>query len=138
MTASLDGWPWIFTGLVEVAVDGVDVLAGAGSEIGEVLADAQQTGQGGFFAEVITGNGLALAEILRDVGGERSETDLLRVALHATIGGVDFMTRDGEAGDRGRKHAAGGFIGNGLKVSEIFQRIVDESEPSGAEDQEDA
>jgi hypothetical protein len=127
--------PWIHgTGFVEVAVNGVDVVSGSGSEVREVLSDAKGAGEGGFFAEVVAGDGLALAEFFVDIRRERGKTNLLGVAFHATVRGVDFLTGDGESGNGGRKDATGGLIGNGLKVAEIFERVIYESEPSGTED----
>jgi hypothetical protein len=120
-----------------VAVNGVEVRD-AGSVVREVLSDAKGAGEGGFFAQVVAGDGLALAEFFVDIRRERGKTNLLGVAFHATIGGVDFLTSDGESGNGGRKDATGGLIGNGLKVAEIFERVIYESEPSGAEDQKDA
>jgi hypothetical protein len=122
------------TGFVEVTVNGVDVFTGSGAVVRKVLSDAKGAGEGGFFAEIVAGDGLAFPEFFVDIRRERGKTNLLGVAFHATIGGVDFLTGDGESGNGGRKDATGGLIGNGLKVAEIFERVIHESEPSGAED----
>jgi hypothetical protein len=98
------------------------------------LADTKGAGKGGFFAEVIAGDGLAFPEFFFNISRQRGKSNLLRVALHTTISGIDFLASHGESRSGRRENSSGGLIGNGLEITEIFNRVIDESQPCGAED----
>jgi len=89
-------------------------------------------------AYFITRDGLAFSKLFCDIGGERVWAHLLGVALHATVGCVDFLSSDGKTGDCWRINSARLFIWKRLHLAEVGYGIGHETNPCGPECEKNA